>query len=214
MIFDNADEISDVAALDPTRPGQRGLKVAYADPPYEGEAKQHYGNHKDFAGEVDYFELVRLLAKNFPDGWALSMKQSTLRSVLNTCIVELGLNVRIGIWCKKNPTIKKNVNPVYAWEPVVFYGGRRRLVDRDFLLDWIDCAATAFDKRPMVGRKPEKFCYWVFGMLGLNHNDNLTDIYEGTGSVAWAWKCFKNQTTLWEKEKDEPWPDTNEINAL
>ena len=183
---------------------ERSLNVAYADPPYEGESKQHYGSHKDFAGEVDYAELVRLLAKNFPDGWALSMKQATLRSVLNVCVVELGLKVKIGVWCKRNPTLKKNVNPTYAWEPVVFCGGRRRQGDRAFLLDWIDCPATIQRNdggKLFVGRKPAKFCYWVFGMLGLNGNDELTDLYEGTGSVAWAWKCYKEQTSLW-KNKD------------
>jgi hypothetical protein len=30
------------------------VKIAYADPPYPGQAKKHYGDHPDYAGEVDH----------------------------------------------------------------------------------------------------------------------------------------------------------------
>lgn len=45
-------------------------RFAYADPPYPGQSAKHYGDHPDFAGEVDHDELIeRLLGY---DGWALS----------------------------------------------------------------------------------------------------------------------------------------------
>ena len=47
----------------------RPLRLAYADPPYPGQAGI-YREHPDYAGEVDHQELVMRLASY--DGWALS----------------------------------------------------------------------------------------------------------------------------------------------
>lgn len=38
------------------------MKLAYADPPYPGEAKRHYADHPDYAGEVDQHALIQRLA--------------------------------------------------------------------------------------------------------------------------------------------------------
>lgn len=35
--------------------------MAYADPPYPGQAKRHYADHPDYAGEVDHGELMMRL---------------------------------------------------------------------------------------------------------------------------------------------------------
>jgi len=40
-----------------------GLSMAYADPPYPGQAKRHYGDHPDYAGEVDLGALIERLGE-------------------------------------------------------------------------------------------------------------------------------------------------------
>ena len=61
------------------------MRIAYADPPYPGQAKRHYGNHADYAGEVDHTELIRCLERDYPDGWALSTGAKMLQDVLAIC---------------------------------------------------------------------------------------------------------------------------------
>src|SRR4051812_47824709 len=51
----------------------RHLRMAYADPPYIGQSKKHYGDHEDYAGEVDHGEMVEMLVRDYPDGWAISL---------------------------------------------------------------------------------------------------------------------------------------------
>lgn len=39
------------------------MRLAYADPPYPGQAKRHYGNHSDYAGEVNHRNLIDQLCE-------------------------------------------------------------------------------------------------------------------------------------------------------
>src|SRR4051812_3342154 len=41
--------------------GDRFMRILYADPPYVGQSKRHYGDHPDYAGEVDHRELLAQL---------------------------------------------------------------------------------------------------------------------------------------------------------
>ena len=43
---------------------------------------------------------------------------------------------RLGAWTKPFASFKPNVNPAYAWEPVVFFGGRKRDRLEDTARDW------------------------------------------------------------------------------
>jgi len=174
--------------------GSASLRVAFADPPYENESKQHYGWHKDYGGEVPYDKLVDRMLEEYPDGWALCMKVSTLPKVMLQ-LEAAGKKHRVGAWCKTNPCYKKNVNPAYAWEPVVFVGGRRRPNDREFIRDYC-VSATNLNSQRFVGAKPEPFCLWAFAMLGLERTDEVDDLFPGTGAIGAVWKAFKNQEAL------------------
>lgn len=60
------------------------MRFAYADPPYIGQAKRHYGKHPDYAGEVDHAKLIESLCSDF-DGWALSLSMKSLVTVMPMC---------------------------------------------------------------------------------------------------------------------------------
>ena len=55
------------------------MKLAYADPPYIGQAKRHYSHDPSGipAEEVDYEELIRTLLTEY-DGWVLSASSPSI----------------------------------------------------------------------------------------------------------------------------------------
>lgn len=180
--------------LDVLRP-LRGVRVkfAYADPPYIGMAKKHY-SADPLCAEVDHAELIDRLCRDYPDGWALSCHTPSLRILLPLC----PLDVRVGAWVKPFHVFKKGVRPAYAWEPVLFRGGRNKnhppppkggkaTTPRD----WVSANITL--KKGLVGAKPEPFCFWLFDVLGMTPEDELHDLYPGTGIVTRAWEQWKQE---------------------
>jgi len=161
------------------------MRIAYADPPYIGQARKHYGPD---AKEVNHAALIAHL--NEFDAWALSCSSPSLREILPLCPSD----VRIGAWVKPFASFKPNVNPAYAWEPVVFWGGRKReraeLTVRDFVSEPITL------QRGVHGAKPMAFCLWVFALLGATPEDTFTDVFPGSGAVQGAWDYFCAQPAL------------------
>ena len=155
------------------------MRVAYADPPYIGQAKKHY-SHDPNCAEVDHRQLVTDLMEY--DGWALSCSSPSLKEILSYCPDD----VRVGAWVKPFASFKPNVNPAFAWEPVVFYGGRPRGRDIPTLRDWISANITM--QKGLVGVKPKMFCFWIFEMLGCEPDDEFIDLFIGSGAVTDAWK--------------------------
>ncbi len=154
---------------------------AYADPPYIGQAKRHYASE-----EVDHQELIRMLVKKFPDGWALSASSPTLGQILPWCPT----GYRIAVWCKSFCAFKRGVRPAYAWEPVIFYGGRnpmngysaaippkngKQVTPKDFIIEPITL------RKGLVGAKPEKVCRWILSLLNVQPGDEVVDLFPGTG---------------------------------
>lgn len=93
------------------------MRFAYADPPYPGQARKHYG-----CEEIDHEQLVRTLCVWFPDGWALSTgnDRGNLRRILNLMPDD---NYRVMSWCKPFAVFKVGVGVAYTWEPVIVRGG-------------------------------------------------------------------------------------------
>jgi hypothetical protein len=60
------------------------MKMAYADPPYPGQAKRYKQENPD-ALEVNHELLIRHLMDDYADGWALSTSSPALRDVLQLC---------------------------------------------------------------------------------------------------------------------------------
>lgn len=168
------------------------MRCAYADPPYVGQSKKHYGG-----AEVNHRLLIVHLCDEFPDGWALSCSSPSLRHLLPMCPED----VRVGSWVKPFAAFKVGVNPAYAWEPVIFRGGRkRRGREEDTVRDWVAESITL--RRGLSGAKPEAFCFWVFRFLGLGREDDLVDIFPGSGAVGRAWEKF----TRYQRSLNGPLP--------
>jgi hypothetical protein len=171
------------------------MKFAYADPPYIGQAKKHYGNEASYGGEVDQKALIERLCLEYPDGWALSSSSSALKEILSYCPDD----VRVMAWVKPFASFKPGVNPAYAWEPVIVRGGRRRGRELPTIRDWVSANITL--KKGLCGVKPLTFCKWIFEVLGMMSGDELSDLFPGSGAVSTAWNEYKKQVELTEEAK-------------
>lgn len=165
------------------------MRFAYADPPYLGCCKLYDHHHPDglcWDDPETHRLLIKRLVTEFPDGWALSLNSTGLQQILPMCPA----GVRVGAWVKTFCAFKKGVRPAYAWEPVIFTGGRNpsagyshppplkggeQTTPKDFIAESITL------KKGLTGAKPEKFCRWVADLLGYAEGDEMADLYPGTG---------------------------------
>src|SRR5262245_46690125 len=161
------------------------MRMAYADPPYVGQAQKHYGK-----AEVNHRLLIAHLCDDFPDGWALSCSSPSLRLLLPLCPED----VRIAAWVKPFAAFKPNVNPAYTWEPVIFRGGRERGRDIPTARDHVSANITL--QKGLTGAKPEEFCYWVLDFLNVQPGDELHDLYPGSGVMTRTFQSFIRQQPL------------------
>lgn len=185
----------------------KALTFAYADPPYLGCCGLYDHFHRDLNGVFGYDgrcwddpdthrQLIDRLTVDYPDGWALSLSSPSLRTILPMCPED----VRVSAWCKSFSAFKKGVRPAYAWEPVIWRGGRnptngykhappekggKQNTPKDF--HWIDgfepsaLLAPITLKKGFTGAKPESFCEWVIALLNVQPGDTLDDLFPGTG---------------------------------
>ncbi len=168
--------------------GEQVLTVAFADPPYPGQAAKHYRNHPDYGGEVDHRDLIARLVTEFPDGWALSTSSVALQRILPHC----PLGVRIGAWVKPFCAFKVGVPVAYAWEPVIWTGGRKKRSRNEHTVrDWVAACITV--RRGCHGAKPVAFAFWLFALLGLRPGDTLVDLFPGSGAIGRAWQGYQHQ---------------------
>jgi hypothetical protein len=183
--------------------GGAGVRIAVADPPYPGQSKRLYGDHPDYAGEVDHGELVDRLMTY--DAWALHTSASALQQVLSLCPppqidqrknigrVLDGTGCRVLVWIK-GQICWRPVRIQYDWEPIIVYGGRRTKDTRPVLKDWIH--ANPRDGNQFTGAKPYDVCRYVFDALGAEPQDDLDDLFPGSGAVGRAWDAWSRQGSL------------------
>ena len=165
------------------------MRFAYADPPYPG-----CGHRYAEKTEVDHGDLLAMLREKYPDGWALSTASTTLQRVLALCPHD----VRVMSWVKPFAVFKPNVNPAYAWEPVLVYGGRKRTRKQPTVRDWLSCNITL--KKGLVGAKPLAFCEWILDVLNFQPGDEMDDLYPGTGIMG---ECVRARAALAPAEGTE-----------
>lgn len=156
------------------------MKVAYADPPYPGCAS--YYKEKT---EVDHAELIARMERDY-DGWLLHTHVPALTTLLPLC----PKGARVMAWVKPFAAFKRNIPVAYAWEPVVVKAPRKPVVvGRAVMRDWIAASSTL--QKGLVGAKPVDVCLWAFEVLGLEPDDELHDLYPGTGAVTDAWEMWR-----------------------
>jgi hypothetical protein len=151
------------------------IRAAYADPPYINQARLRYD-----CPEVDHKALIERLETY--DAWALSLSSPSLQQVLPLCPD----GVRVGAWVKPWCAFRPNVNPAYAWEPVIFKLARQRTRQQLTIRDWHSANMTM--RRGLCGVKPDTFCGWLFEMLNLQPGDEFFDLFEGSGAVTRAFR--------------------------
>lgn len=154
------------------------MKFAYADPPYLGYSKQKYSEHHENAKQYDkkdaHIELVERLVAEYPDGWMLSCNSKDLQWLLPHC----PKNVRVAAWTKTFHQIRVNVSVQYAWEPVIFFGGRDMRHRRPMTRDWLSCPIAM--RKGLQGSKPDQFFEWILAMIGWLPEDTVDDLFPGT----------------------------------
>lgn len=158
------------------------MRFAYADPPYPGLAKQYYGT-----SEVNHRILIGTLVREFPDGWALSTSSTALQGVLAMC----PRGVRVASWVR-GARPGKSILPRCAWEPLIIYGGRPwpegvPESSSDVLL-W--GGRQASHPNALIGMKSAAFAEWMFQQLGATREDELVDIFPGSGIIGRAWGMY------------------------
>jgi hypothetical protein len=154
------------------------MKFAYADPPYLGMASLYRDRHEEAMSWNDpatHRQLIERLNDEFSDGWALSLHLPSLPLIWSFCP-----SARLCSWVKPFASFKKNVWLAYTWEPVLLRGGRKRdglPTCRDHLSENIAM------KKGLPGAKPLRFNQWVLGLLNWQPDDELVDLFPGTGGM-------------------------------
>ena len=174
------------------------MRFAYADPPYPGNIKRY--DDYEYVAEVNHWELLHRLSTEY-DGWLLHTGSVNLTYVLGICS-ELDItDFRIMAWVKPFAAFKRNVPVAYAWEPVLVKEIRKPVVTRrvEGLVsrDWFPHNITL--KTGMVGVKPEKVCWWLFEVSGLEPKDQFDDLFPGTGAVMNAWDTWSQHVLQWRE---------------
>ncbi len=175
------------------------MRFAYADPPYIGQAKKHYGK---FGGsEVDHRDLIAQLEAY--DGWALSLSSTSLQQILAMCPND----VRISAWVKPFCSFKAT-NPPYAWEPIIWKSSSKRKRDEIYVRDWIAASITMHrhitwqgEKTEFHGAKPDQFCYWLFEILNIQLGDVFDDLFPGSYAVSKAFEQWLSAKKAWTNDK-------------
>jgi hypothetical protein len=194
----------DLFGIDPDWPAP--MTFAYADPPYLGCCRLYDHDHGDDYlcwDDIDTHNLlIDRLVNDYPDGWALSCHTPSLRHLLPLCPDD----VRVGAWVKPFHAYKKGVRPAYAWEPVIYRGGRNKkppappkggkaITPKDFIVDRSDepdlfttpaVACNITLRKGLTGAKPERVCEWVLDLLNVRPGDEVDDLFPGTGVMGWV----------------------------
>jgi hypothetical protein len=169
------------------------VRIAYADPPYLGCGRLYVKHHPE-ALEWDHPEthrdLIERLADEFPDGWALSLSSPSLRTILPMCPADC----RVSAWVKPFAIFKPNVGVAYAWEPVIWRGGRKRTRQQPTVRDWVSANITL--RRGLTGAKPAAFARWLFDILNLENEDEMVDLFPGTNAVTDEWNALRLEPSI------------------
>lgn len=193
------------------------LRFAYADPPYLGRAEYYRAHHPDamiWDRPETHQALVARLQAEYPAGWALSLSERSLRTILPMCPPE----ARTAAWCTDRPRYAGKAVPVRKhFEPVIFCGGRGYADTGNRTADFIitkqeplPAGQPRYEMKKtdlrsgqtFVGRKPAAFALWVLELLGWLPGDTIDDLFPGSGAMQAAWEKRISAPTLFAPAGD------------
>lgn len=169
------------------------MKFAYADPPYYLQGKKRYGEFHPEANIWDdkqsHIDLIKKLVNEFPDGWALSCNPADLFWLLQHCPD----GCRVAAWTKTFHQIRPTTVQ-FAWEPVIFFGGRKDNKRKPMVRDWF--ASVASKRKGLPGAKPDGFNDWILLLLNFQDGDELVDLFPGTNGMSEAVNRIQSRLML------------------
>lgn len=172
------------------------MSIDYADPPYLGCGKlyaEHHPNALDWDDPAAHERLVEQL-QDEADGWVLHLS-ATPESMALYSRITANTGARWCSWVKQFAAFKRNVPVAYAWEPVLIKAARKPVVSKRLVMrDWIMCPITM--RKGLTGAKPEAVCHWAFEIAAARPDDELVDLFPGTGAVTEAWRTWRGKFTL------------------
>jgi hypothetical protein len=113
------------------------------------------------------------------DGWALSTSRRSLRDVL--------------LLVPGGDLIAKSRGPSNIHEYVIVSPARRRMPGPP---DALVAAVARGGDSDLIGRKPLRFVFWVFELLGASPGDALDDLFPGSGVVSRCWEELSRAEAL------------------
>lgn len=175
------------------------MKFAYADPPYLGRGEYYTAHHPDARAWDDpetHRALIGRLQADYPDGWAMSLSEQSLRVILPMCPA----GARVAAWITDRPRFAgKPVAVRRHFEPVIFVGGREHAETGNRTADFVITKQQPTGQpryvmnksdirsgKTFLGRKPHQFCIWMLDLLGVQRGDTVDDLFPGSGAVGHA----------------------------
>lgn len=179
------------------------MRFAYADPPYLGRGEYYRAHHVDallWNDPETHRALINRLQAEYPDGWAMSLSERSLKTILPMCPVA----ARTAAWITDRPRYAGKAVPVRKhFEPLVFFGGRPYADTGNRTADFIVTKQEPLPAgqpryamiksdfragRIFLGRKPAAFAIWILDLLGWLPDDTIDDLFPGSGAVQAAWE--------------------------
>jgi hypothetical protein len=189
------------------------MKLAIADPPYLGRASIWYGSTMtksqlgalhggtakvqykpaDYHPEAHLWDdiqthktLIKQLESDY-DGFALCLAHDNLQQLLPLFSVK----VKVCIWHKWTLPSGSCISNTY--EPVIVRvpDSRRRAIKGATTPDLL----TYKKKEGMgfAGRKPKAFTYWLLDLLQYKENDQVDDLFNGSGAIIDALNSYRQE---------------------
>ena len=175
-------------------------KFAIADPPYYGRARRWYGsggcgvghgigqadNHPEahiWDEPEAHLEMLANLKANY-DGFAIATSVMGLNVYLREIDLKQGSGYRMAIWHKpiSSPSGSRIRN---AYEPVLIYVPKdRRGYKSHARID--DIRSINIEPIGFIGAKPKAWVWWVLDLMGVNKNEQVDDLFYGSGAVTKA----------------------------
>jgi hypothetical protein len=193
-------------------------KFAIADPPYYGRAVRWYGeggcgagygkNQADNHPEAHiwdkpeaHLQMLKNLRTNY-DGFAIATSVMGLNVYLQEIDLSQGSGYRLAIWHKplSSPSGSRIRN---VYEPVIIYipQDRRGYANHERL---DDLRTINIERNGFVGAKPQGWVEWVLDLMGATRDDEVDDLFHGSGAVTQALNNWKYNQLRFEVSYPQP----------